>query len=63
VADLFHGDHLAGKYAFEWDGRTAEGAPAREGIYFLRAAVGNHAAAKKLVLIRREASSGSISPP
>ena len=53
VAELFHGDQAAGTRDLVWDGRTPDGAPAREGVYFLRAAVGGRAVVKKLVLLRR----------
>ncbi len=56
VAEIFRGERPTGIHDFVWDGRGSDGAPVREGVYFLRAAVGNRVAAKKLVLLRRGAT-------
>lgn len=49
VATLHDGPLSAGEHAFVWDGRTAGGASAPAGIYFLRAASGAGGVTKKLV--------------
>ncbi len=53
VVMIFRGDLPAGMREFGWNGRRPEGAPARDGIYFIRAVSGDGAVTRKLVLLRR----------
>ena len=52
LVTLHRGELAAGTREFSWDGRLANGAQARDGVYFYRATAGAQATARKLVLLR-----------
>ena len=52
VAVLADGVHDAGRYTVQWDGRTAGGARAANGVYLYRLRAGSFTATHKVVLLR-----------
>ena len=52
LVTLHRGELPAGTREFSWDGRLADGARARDGVYFYRAAAGTETLARKLVLLQ-----------
>lgn len=53
VATLFRGRAAAGAREFTWDGRSASGALAPNGIYFYRATSQERVISRKMILVRR----------
>jgi len=54
VASIQKGSLAAGSHSFEWNGRTAGGAAAGSGIYFIRATAGAESATRRMVLLRAQ---------
>ena len=52
LVTLHRGPLSAGDHAFTWDGTTADGSSARDGVYFYRAFASGVTATRKLVLLR-----------
>jgi hypothetical protein len=52
VAVLASGTFPAGENRWHWDGRTANGADARTGVFWVRARVGTRTATQKFVRLR-----------
>lgn len=52
VQMIASGPLAAGRHVLSWDGTRATGAPVASGVYFVRAAVGDVVARKKLVVVR-----------
>mgnify|MGYP001615481924 CR=1 FL=1 len=52
VATLFRGHLPSGPREFRWDGRSADGTAAANGVYFYRIVAGGKALARKLILMR-----------
>lgn len=52
LVTLHRGELPAGTREFSWDGRLGDGARARDGVYFYRAAAGTETLARKLVLLQ-----------
>ena len=52
VAEIAIARFQPGRYVFRWDGRTAEGARAGRGIYFVRMSVNRREAARRFALRR-----------
>ncbi len=52
VRTLVRGTLVAGRHAFDWDGRTGDGAHAASGVYFVRARLGADAIVRRVVLTR-----------
>ena len=53
VRKVGEADVQRGLTTWEWDGRTAEGGPAANGIYFVRMKTANASFERKVVLSRR----------
>jgi hypothetical protein len=52
VATLFRGRLPSGPQEFRWDGRSADGTAAPNGVYFYRIVTGGKTLARKLILMR-----------
>jgi hypothetical protein len=52
VATLFHGEHNAGAYSADWDGRTTGGSIASSGIYFARITQNGDTRTRKMILLK-----------
>lgn len=52
VARLADADRPAGRHTIAWDGRGADGAPVRDGLYLLRLSAGTFRATQRVVLAR-----------
>ena len=52
IATLADGDHPAGTYTVEWDGRDSDGRPAASGIYLYQIISEGITSTKKMILLR-----------
>ncbi len=52
VKRLVEEEKEAGAYSVEWDGKSENGLPAANGVYFCRMIVGNFSRTKKMTLLR-----------
>ena len=52
VATLVRGDHMAGYYTIEWDGRNHYGLPVSSGMYIYRMMSGGFVDVKKMMMLK-----------